>query len=101
MDALQSLGRPSTGLADLILTLKLISAATWIIMLLLLLPPLWRCLGRRGRLLDPLWAAMIGGTVNRLMFVSGAVPLVVSYVAAILQAVLMLLVIRSYQRADR
>ena len=81
------------------LLLKLLSAATWIAVGLLLVAPLWRLAHHRGRYLDPFWAVVALGIVNRLMFVGGA-PIVLSYLAAILLACVLFAAVWSYQRAD-
>jgi hypothetical protein len=85
---------------DLDTLLRWVSGAQWLtILTVLLLPPCWRLIRYRPRPLDWLWATILLGVVNRLMFVGGA-DRTVSYIAAILMELLLALVIWSYQRAD-
>lgn len=85
---------------DTLVLLKLLSGTAWLANLVLLIGPLWRLARRRGRYLDPFWSVVLLGVLNRLMFVSGQVPAAISYIAAILLASLLFLVMWSYQRAD-
>ena len=81
--------------------LTLLALAGWCVPLLLLVAPLYRLAGRRLRSLDMIWLVLLLGVVNRMVSDFAHVPADLQHLSAIIIALLLAAVIRSYQHADR
>ena len=84
---------------------RVLSAITWIALALIMAPPVWRLLRRRGRSLDAIWGCGFLLCINRIAFLADAMVAAGSmrtwcYVTSICAGALYGWVAWGYQRHD-
>jgi hypothetical protein len=80
--------------------LRAASVVTWSILIVCLVPAIWRLLRARGRYFDPVWGIVFLLAINRLSFLA-RIPLELSHATAALLALTMAGMTIGYRHHDR